>query len=65
MTLYPIVGDGGTSQLILKRLYHSSETRRFLGAKRGTEKQRGTRKDRLLYYYYSIIIICMQSVNKY
>lgn len=57
MTLYPIVGDGGTSQLILKRLYHSSETRRFLGAKRGTEKQRGTRKDRLY--------VCIQSVNKY
>lgn len=35
-TLYPMVGEGGTSQLILKRLYHSSETRRFLGAVRGT-----------------------------
>lgn len=49
MTLYPIVGDGGTSQLILKRLYHSSETRRFLGAKRGTEKQRGREKTDYMY----------------
>jgi len=36
-----MVGEGGTSQLILKRLYHSSETRRFLGAERGTKVGEG------------------------
>lgn len=37
MTLYPMVGEGGVSQVMRKRLYHSSDTFRFLGAMRGTE----------------------------
>lgn len=40
MTLYPMVGEGGVSQVMRKRLYHSSDTFRFLGAIRGTKKKK-------------------------
>lgn len=31
MSLYPVTAEGAGSQDTLKRVYHSSETRRFLG----------------------------------